>query len=481
MKKEHMLNRIMAVILAAVLALPVSVFAVDEVSPEAELQAEPAAPASELAADEEDQETEQPGAVIDSLVEDLEPMIGFLENVTIDENPSGTVEINWNEYDGAVYYEISSPKINNGSAIRMKGTSHTFTGLEHGAVYDFVIVALDWNERVIAQSAISIETVPFRVSFIESLYRTLRSMTVTPEIKLNWNLTSMINEDNDGYAVVQGGCTDGSYAYYLMVSTSTQHGRVLKVRISNGSVVARSGVLNTWHGNGMTYDSKRNKLVVIAREHRKQEITLIDARTLKITRQENVKYNYYANSNYFTRTHQERGLAAIAYVEKYDCYIVLQRNYHNLMIFDPDTFEAIGLVYTTITEAFPGTYQAMDADEKYVYLLLSYYNDGDQVQEDNVILALDWNSENLLPVANASKSKDPKYVEKPWYCNNNKSGRPDAVIRLNTAHEAENIFHTTDKNGNEKFYLSEYYGHYVRSNGRTYFKRDNFVYYLGIL
>ena len=169
MKIEHMLNRIMAVILAAVLALPVSVFAADEVSPEAELQADPAAPASELAADEEDQETEQPGGVIDSLVEDLEPMIGFLENVTIDENPSGTVEINWNEYDGAVYYEISSPKINNGTAIRMKGTSHTFTGLEHGAVYDFVIVALDWNEGVIVQSAMWIETVALRVSVIGSV------------------------------------------------------------------------------------------------------------------------------------------------------------------------------------------------------------------------------------------------------------------------------------------------------------------------
>ena len=103
-------------------------------------------------------------------------------------------------------------------------------------MYDFVIVALDWNERVIAQSAVSIETVPFRVSFIESLYRTLRSMTVTPKSKLNGNLTSMINEDDDGYAVVQGGCTDGTYAYYLMVSSSTQHGRVLKVRISNNSV-----------------------------------------------------------------------------------------------------------------------------------------------------------------------------------------------------------------------------------------------------
>ena len=79
MKKEHMLNRIMAVILAAVIALPVSAFAADEVSPEAELQAEPAAPASELATDDESLETEDPDIAtesIDSLVNGLEPKIG---------------------------------------------------------------------------------------------------------------------------------------------------------------------------------------------------------------------------------------------------------------------------------------------------------------------------------------------------------------------------------------------------------------------
>ena len=165
-----MLNRIMAVILAAVLALPVSIFAADDMSPEADLQAESASPVTELVTDDESLEEEYSDSDIDSLVHGLEPKIGFLENVKIEENPSGTVELGWDKYDEAVYYEISSPKINNGSPVRLKSNSHTFTGLEHGTVYDFVIVALDWNERVIAQSAISIETAEYKVSFIESLY-----------------------------------------------------------------------------------------------------------------------------------------------------------------------------------------------------------------------------------------------------------------------------------------------------------------------
>ena len=325
------------------------------------------------------------------------------------------------------------------------------------------------------------------MTFDDSLYRTLKNRTVKPKKVKDTELRSMLKENSDGYSVVQGGCTDGKYAYYLMVSSYTQKGRVLKVNLKTNKVVKRSKILNIWHGNGMTYDSKRKKLAVIAREHRKQEITIIDAKTLKITRQEDVKYDYYelADRNSLTRTHQRQGLAAIAYVKRYDCYIALEREYKNLLFFDPDTFEAIGMAYTNIREDYPGTYQAMDADDKYVYLLLSYYNKEGKIQPYNRILALDWNSENLLPVLN----RELLYIPEAWNCNNDGSGKPDAVIRVKTKHEAENIYHTTDKKGREHFYLSEYYGRYaykkVKVNGKRkkqlYFKRSGYVYDLGII
>lgn len=460
MKNRNRFSRILALILAAALALPSAVFALG------------------------DKDTAE---------------IGSLENISIEENPSGTVNITWDRYDGASCYEISSPAINNGTAVETENNSQTFTGLSHGARYEFVIAAVDENGSTAAQGEISITTAAYKINFKESLHRVLKSKTVRAKRK-SGNLTSMIKEKNSGYSVVQGGCTDGTYAYYLMVSTKTQKGRVLKVRLSNNKVAARSKVLNTYHGNGMTYDSKRKKLVVIAREHRKQEITVIDAKTLKVTRQGNVKYNNYAGADEdsLSRIHQQQGLAAIAYVARYDCYIALERVYHNLLIFNPDTFEAIGMVHTDISDTFPGTFQAMDADDKYVYLLMSSYNKGGKRQPYNLILALDWNSENMLPAVNACKSKDLRYAEKAWYCNNDGSGRQDAVIRLNTKFEAENIYHTTDRNGKEHFYLAEYYGHGVYKTvtkrvrvGRKwkrkkvkklkYFKRDNYVYDLGVI
>lgn len=296
-------------------------------------------------------------------------------------------------------------------------------------------------------------------------YAISHNIEVPPMLLNPWggllNLRDSLGEPHNGYAVVQGGCTDGTYAYYLLCSSSNHHGRIAKIRISDNAVVATSGVLNTWHGNGMTYDSKRNQLVVIAREDRKQEITAIDANSLTIVRQENVKYSYYpsaAHPNYFTEKQKSQGLAAIAYNEKFDCYIALQRSYHNLIVFDPDTYEAIGLIKTTISAQYPGTYQAMDADDQYVYLLLSPY---DSTQPNNVILAIDWNCEKLLDVANHKAD----FVDEGWYCGSEKTADgkwdrlPTAAITISGVHEGENIYHTTDAEGVEHFYLSSYYSH----------------------
>jgi len=58
---------------------------------------------------------------------------------------------------------------------------------------------------------------------------------------------------------------------------------------------------------------------------------------------------------------------------------------------------------------------------------------------------LDWNAENLG-------------VLKEWKCNG--SGEPDAVIRINSPHEAENLVHFTRADGTSDFYLAEYFNNH---------------------
>ena len=300
-----------------------------------------------------------------------------------------------------------------------------------------------------------------KITFDDKSLRKLKSRTVKAK-NLKINLRAMIKERPDHYSVVQGGCTDGKYAYYLMVSSKTQKGRVLKVRMGSNKVVKRGPVVDVHHGNGMTYDSKRHRLVVIGRESRRLEVVTIDADSLKLKSKKKANYKY-AGKWKVGKELGYYGLAAIAYVEKYDCFLSLQRITHDILVLDHN-FKVIGFIKTKITAKYPGTYQAMDADEKYVYLLLSPYQFNYRKQPNNIILALDWNSERLLPYVNGSSKK----FAKKWSCNNNHSGKPDAVLKLKTSYEAENIYHTTDKKGREHFYLSEY----VRDPKYEYVKKD---------
>ena len=287
-----------------------------------------------------------------------------------------------------------------------------------------------------------------------SMRKKITAKNTSQAKKLDLNLRKLLGESSSGFSVVQGGCADGKYAYYLMVSPYTQRARVLKLSISDNKVMAKSGEIDVCHGNGMALDTKRHRLVVVGRDGRRNQLTVIKTGTGK---KDKPVFDSYVNVNY---KHSEKwatsksrfdglGLAAISYVKKYDCFVALQRKSHDILVLDPD-FKVIGFIGTSITSKYPGVYQAMDADERYVYLLLSYYSSS---QPYNRIIALDWNSEHLKDYANGKV----KYVKKAWSCNDDEDGSPDADVRVRTKYEAENIYHVDNGKGKARFYMSEYY------------------------
>jgi hypothetical protein len=203
-------------------------------------------------------------------------------------------------------------------------------------------------------------------------------------------------------------------------------------------VVGRSGVIDIEHGNGMALDTTRNRLVIIGREDWRNKITTVDAGSLG-----NVQYytvDYSGEGGW--KSSKGKGLSAISYLKDYDCFIALQRSSHDLLVLDAN-FKVIGFIGTKITAKYPAMYQGMDADNRYVYLLLSPDTDSNK-QKNNLILVLDWNRENLG-------------INTDWRCKNDDSGEPDAVIKLNTPYESENIYHIDRGDGTSDFYLSEYY------------------------
>ncbi len=68
--------------------------------------------------------------------------------------------------------------------------------------------------------------------------------------------------NNDGYGTLQGGGSDGTYAYYAMINSTNDNAYIYKYRIDTWELVKRSGALPTVHSNDITYDPVNNRLVL---------------------------------------------------------------------------------------------------------------------------------------------------------------------------------------------------------------------------
>lgn len=83
----------------------------------------------------------------------------------------------------------------------------------------------------------------------------------------------------------QGGCSSGRYNFYVLYNRNTQKGRIIKVSVKTRKVVKVSRKLKLDHGNDLTYDSKRKRLVCIHYENRPRKLSIIDPKTLRLRRQ----------------------------------------------------------------------------------------------------------------------------------------------------------------------------------------------------
>lgn len=303
----------------------------------------------------------------------------------------------------------------------------------------------------------------------------LKGSPSVPATYTGLNMRSASGQKHNGCAVAQGSVAvpEKNAAYHLMVcsvssSSNYNKGIIVKTSIDGKKYLGCSGVLDVAHGNGMTYDSKRGKLVTVGYGKRRQQLCFIDPDNFSLSKS-NVTYQnkikIESGGKDIWNEAKENGLAAISYIPEHNVYLARSRgrvnNYEsitttktreNIWVINADTLEAIGHIYTKIVSDYPGTYQAMDADSKYVYYLIS--PSGSQTK--NRIICLDWNSEKLLPVLNG----DETYIKDMWKCGNGENGLPDAVISIPISHESEGLYHTTDENGNSHFYVTEYYGRY---------------------
>lgn len=192
------------------------------------------------------------------------------------------------------------------------------------------------------------------------------------------------------YNVLQGGCTDGKYAYYCSNDPYTNKCSISKFNFETWEEVAREDSVCVDHGNDITYNRDKDCLVVCHNSPNRTHVSFVDKKTLKIIETVEIPFEIYS----------------ITYNHKTNRYAVGISYTFDFAILDKD-FNVLERVAGVIPEKSK-TKQGMDSDDDYLYFLLS---------EPNAISVYDWN------------------------------GKHYGIYKMNDTakkYEAENIFHIND-------------------------------------
>ena len=76
------------------------------------------------------------------------------------------------------------------------------------------------------------------------------------------NTTKLRAEVKNSYFIQQGSATDGEYGYFLALSNEKGDCTILKVDLSDYTIVSETPGVAVDHGNGMAYNPKTKQLIV---------------------------------------------------------------------------------------------------------------------------------------------------------------------------------------------------------------------------
>ena len=184
------------------------------------------------------------------------------------------------------------------------------------------------------------------------------------------------------YYIGQGAASDGTYAYFVLRKKQADQDYciVTKHLLSTGEKVAESEPIYLLHGDNMTYNSKKDILVVSHCSSPETDIAkTIDPKTLTVVEQ-TVKLPC--------------SFAAIAYNAEKNIYAASTGNKH--MYFLDEDFNLLGDVATRYATGY--TSQGMGGDNVYLYQPVS----GD---EDNLLIVTTWGGINICEVRLAIKGE----------------------------------------------------------------------------
>lgn len=189
--------------------------------------------------------------------------------------------------------------------------------------------------------------------------------------------------------VPQGGCSDGTYFYQLLITKQDKSDennnecKIVKVDLKTGTHSKTSGVLPLNHANDVTYNSKLNCLVVCHNAPNRTTLSYVDVNTLKITKTFQIDYEIYC----------------IDYNASTDRYVVGLSGGQTFRILD-GSFKAVGKVHMPVDETKDHVTQGVGSDDEFIYFAL--YKSGIKC----VITVFDWDGNYVSTLHLDDTAKD---------------------------------------------------------------------------
>ncbi|MBE6690911.1 MAG: hypothetical protein E7590_06465 [Ruminococcaceae bacterium] len=195
--------------------------------------------------------------------------------------------------------------------------------------------------------------------------------------------------------VMQGGCTDGRYAYICMENQAGNYSntylhdtRIVKVDLATKKLVKLSEPLKLHHSNDMCYNALTGQLIVLHNGKEANVLSFVDPETLTVIGTQILPFYVYS----------------IAHEPTTDRYVVGKSGGRNYAVLDGN-FKVIRShldvgPYTNYTDTNPVT-QGIDCDEKYIYSVLGVKyteTDGDTTRTlwRNYLVVHDWSGKYLF-------------------------------------------------------------------------------------
>ena len=179
----------------------------------------------------------------------------------------------------------------------------------------------------------------------------------------------------------QGGCSDGEKYYYTALmhydfdsNQEDNYTCIVKTDLTSGKEVQRSERLKLNHANDITYNRKKNLLVVCNNKPNYKRLTLIDASTLEFIKYVELPFGVYS----------------IDYNEERDVYAVGISGTWDFRLLDSELSVLDDKIFKGSTSTSRYTKQGMCVDDELIYFILWDGKYKDLPGFQNVISVYDW-------------------------------------------------------------------------------------------